>query len=152
MAALDPIANGVAVDALALLCINVTLWLASLRLGKTWPVDFIWSSWPMLHCISIVVRAAPEGGDLARRLCVCALVALWGVRLTLNFVLRGGVGHEDWRYTAMRSQFGAQFWWISLFSVFIGQSFFMFAACLPLYGALLSPSPGLQAADGIAAG
>jgi steroid 5-alpha reductase family enzyme len=39
----------------------------------------------------------------------------------------------------MRSQFGTHFWWISLFSVFIGQSIFMFLACLPLYGALVSP-------------
>ena len=38
----------------------------------------------------------------------------------------------------MRKQFGSHFWWISLFAVFIGQTVFLFAACLTLYGALLS--------------
>ena len=60
----------------------------------------------------------PPGLCVPRQLGVCALVVLWGGRLTLNFVSRGGIGHEDWRYTAMRSQFGAHFWWVSLFSVF----------------------------------
>ena len=42
-----------------------------------------------------------------------ALVATWGLRLTYNFVSRGGVGHEDWRYTDMRAQFGGYFWIVS---------------------------------------
>ena len=41
----------------------------------------------------------------------------------------------------MRSQFGRHFWWISLFSVFLGQTIFLFAACLSLYAALLNPAP-----------
>ena len=137
--------NGLLSDGLALAGINVSLWLVSLALGKTWPVDFIWSMWPPLHCARIVSRSTHGCG--ARQAVVCALVAAWGLRLTLNFVSRGGIGGEDWRYVAMRSQFGAHFWWISLFSVFIGQSVFMFTACLPLYGALLSSAAMLQRAD-----
>ena len=127
----------------------MALWLTSLGLAKTCPVDFIWSSWPLLQCARIILRAS-ERGVGARQACICALIALWGTRLTLNFVLRGGVGHEDWRYTAMRSQFGAHFWWVSLFSVFIGQSVFMFAACLPFCGALLSPTSPFPAASDLA--
>ena len=33
-------------DAAYLAGLNVLLWLVSLRLGKCWPVDFIWSGWP----------------------------------------------------------------------------------------------------------
>lgn len=149
MAPIDPVAHGLLADAMTLLCINVALWLLSLRLGKTWPVDFIWSTWPPLMCALIILRE--PGSDLSRQLGVCALVVLWGGRLTLNFVSRGGIGHEDWRYTAMRSQFGAHFWWVSLFSVFLGQSVFMFAACVSLYGALLSAHPGRSPADLLAA-
>ena len=36
-------------DAAGLLGLNVFLWLVSLYLGKTWPVDFIWSCWPCYH-------------------------------------------------------------------------------------------------------
>ena len=50
----------------------------------------------------------------------------------------------------MRTQFGAHFWWVSLFSVFIGQTLFLFAACTSMYGALQSPLP-LSSADALAA-
>ena len=37
----------------------------------------------------------------------------------------------------LRRQLGRHFWWASLFSVFLGQTIFMFVPCLALYGALL---------------
>jgi steroid 5-alpha reductase family enzyme len=75
---------------------------------------------------------------------VFTFICVWGFRLTYNFVSRGGIGHEDWRYTNMRQQFGAHFWWISLFSVFIGQTIFLFMPCLSLYGAIQGTgSPGI---------
>lgn len=135
-------------DATLLLAVNVALWLISLPLGKTWPVDFIWSGFPPVLCCIIISRSA--FGECARQILVCILVFLWGFRLTQNFVTRGGIGHEDWRYTNMRTQFGANFWWISLFSVFIGQTIFLFAACLPLYGALTAPG-ALDAIDALGA-
>jgi steroid 5-alpha reductase family enzyme len=131
----------IATDAATLGGINVLLWLVSLPLGKTWPVDFIWSGWPPIMCAVIVVRVAISTGQCLRLLVVCSLVAIWGYRLTHNFVARGGIGHEDWRYADMRAQFGGHFWWISLFSVFLGQTTFLFAACLSLYPALESPLP-----------
>ena len=139
-----PALEHVLADGLLLLAINVLLWLASLRLGKTWPVDFIWSCWPPLQCARILSRRDDDDGGLlylgARRAGVVALVCCWGARLTWNFVSRGGVGHEDWRYADMRRRTGpAHFWWASLFSVFLGQTAFLFAACLSLYGALRPP-------------
>ena len=131
-----------AMDAGALAGVNVLLWLLSLPLGKVWPVDFIWSGWPPVQCVLILARAWPAWpSDGVRRLLACTLVAVWGWRLTFNFVSRGGVGHEDWRYADMRRQMGKHFWWASLFSVFLGQTIFMFGPCLALYGALLGARP-----------
>ncbi len=146
---LDLVASGLATDALTLLGINVTLWIASLFLGKTWPVDFVWSGWPPIMCLLILLRSS-FAGNRHRQLVVCVLVSLWGYRLTHNFVARGGIGHEDWRYADMRAQFGKHFWWISFFSVFLGQTIFLFGGCLTLYGALLNTSP-LSPTDAIAA-
>lgn len=140
----------IAADATTLAAINVVLWaLSTFLLGKTWPVDFVWSGWPPLMCLLIIARGDATEGVCERQIVVCVLVALWGYRLTHNFVSRGGIGHEDWRYVNMRHQFGAHFWWISLFSVFLGQTTFLFAACLPLYDALSSPSPFPSATDGM---
>ena len=148
-----PEATHLAIDAGALAGVNILLWLVSLPLGKVWPVDFIWSGWPPVQCILILARAFPQwqsGGAEVRRLLTCVLVAVWGWRLTCNFVARGGVGHEDWRYANMRRQLGRHFWWASLFSVFLGQTIFMFGPCLALYGALLGSRP-LDACDAWAA-
>ena len=52
----------------------------------------------------------------------------------------------------MRARFGPRhFWWVSLFSVFLGQSVFLFGASLSLYGALTKPTP-LVGRDWIAFG
>lgn len=136
-----------ATAAAILLGMNVTLWLASLVLGKTWPVDFLWSGYPPF--LAILLAYTNNDGDCHRQIVCCVLTAVWGYRLTHNFVARGGIGHEDWRYTAMRKDFGTHFWWVSLFSVFIGQSVFMFTASLPLFESLSDPSPlGLSDALG----
>ena len=149
-ASTDSIMEPIVQDAATLGSINVLLWLLSLPLGKTWPVDFIWSLWPSVQGIVILTRA-PEG-VCSRQIVVCVLVAVWGYRLTHNFVSRGGIGHEDWRYADMRTAFGAHFWWISLFSVFLGQTVFLFAACLPLYGALANALPFPSGMDVAAVG
>lgn len=143
-----------ATDAACLASLNVLLWLVSLRLGKCWPVDFIWSGWPPVLCAIILarepVRLWPPAQHVWRQWAVCALVATWGCRLTANFVRRGGVGHEDWRYTNMRRDLGSWFPLMSLFCVFLGQSLFLGAACMSLPGALLSERPA-DASDGCAA-
>jgi len=72
---------------------------------------------------------------------VLCLVCVWGFRLTHNFVARGGIGHEDWRYADMRVQCGKLFWLVSLVSVFLGQSVFLWGGCLSLYGAMTKPTP-----------
>ena len=124
---------------LSLVLLNVALWLASLALGKAWPVDFIWSGYP--PCLALALALQRCAGSLlqelpARQWLVLALVWGWGARLTYNFVARGGVGHEDWRYTAQREQFGRHFWLASLVTVFLAQSTFMFAGCLSLFPAM----------------
>ena len=65
------------------------------------------------------------------------LVWVWGCRLTYNFVARGGIGHEDWRYTDQRKQFGAYYPLASIVTVFYGQSTFMCCGTLSLYPAVL---------------
>ena len=54
---------------LSLVLLNVALWLASLALGKAWPVDFIWSGYPHAsrwhwRCSAVLARcckSSPRG-------------------------------------------------------------------------------------------
>ena len=77
-----------------------------------------------------VVHSRPAGMTVI-------LVWIWGLRLTVNFLARGGVGHEDWRYTDQRAQFGASYWIVSIVTVFLAQSAFMCTGTLSLYPAIL---------------
>jgi steroid 5-alpha reductase family enzyme len=70
-----------------------------------------------------------------------ALVWLWGVRLTWNF-LRGwpGLVHEDWRYINIR-QFSKKLYWpASLFGIHLFPTAIVFAGLYPLYLAISSPT------------
>jgi len=132
--------DDVLLDGMVLLVTNVLLWLISIPLGKTWPVDFIWSNFPIYNCIAIYVRDEKRG-NRDRQMMVMCLVCVWGFRLTHNFISRGGIGHEDWRYADLRTKCGKYFWFVSLFSVFLFQSIFLWGASLSLYGAMTKPKP-----------
>ena len=83
----DPeVYDGVGNHLQQLVAVNVVLWLASLVIGKAWPVDFIWSSWPIYHAMAL----RPGAGALGRAEVVVVTIAAWGLRLTGNFVRRGG--------------------------------------------------------------
>ena len=70
-----------------------------------------------------------------------ALVWLWGLRLTWNF-LRGwpGLVHEDWRYINIR-QFSKKLYWpASLLGIHLFPTVIVFAGLYPLYLAISSPT------------
>ena len=127
-----------------LICVNITLWYLSLRVGKAWPVDFIWATWPILQLTFFLYEDCSTGYEMCdyQPLIHLIVVIIWGARLTTNFIRRGGIGHEDWRYTDMRTQFGDGFFGynlISFFTVFLAQSTFMYCGCLPLFVIARSP-------------
>jgi hypothetical protein len=61
-------------------------------------VDFIWSSWPPVHAALLVATSATQHAvnrtaTTSRNVALVVIVTVWGVRLTGNFVRRGGIGH-----------------------------------------------------------
>ena len=50
-------------DAATRVSLNVLLWLRSLYLTKTWPVDFIWSNLPIYQATVIYTRAKEGVGE-----------------------------------------------------------------------------------------
>lgn len=73
--------------------------------------DPYWSVAPPV--IAVAWLAWPGGGTPLRQGLVVALILLWGVRLTANWVSTwGGLGHEDWRYRQLRETRGRVPWWL----------------------------------------
>ncbi len=118
--------------------------------------DPYWSVAP----VPIVLYWASLGGGGLRAAAAVALVCIWGARLTANQLVRWrGFGDEDFRYVELRRRTGRGYWTVSLVTVHLFPTAWVFLGLLPLYPALALPArpPGpldaaaaLVAAGGIA--
>jgi steroid 5-alpha reductase family enzyme len=66
------------------------------------------------------------------------LVNLWALRLGGHIFRRHAKLGEDYRYARMRAKFGAQWWWWSLFQVFLLQGILIWLVALPF---ITRPAP-----------
>ncbi len=63
-----------------------------------------------------------------------ALVFVWGLRLTLNWMLRWkGMDDEDWRYREIREKTKHWYWPVSLLGIHFMPTVMIFLGILPLY-------------------
>jgi steroid 5-alpha reductase family enzyme len=123
------IASVLLASAAAIAVLMVLTWLVSLAVTDASIVDIIWGA----GFVVVAATAAIVGeGFSDRRYLVLALVGVWGLRLS-GYLAWRNLGHgEDYRYLAMRKKFGASFWWISLFQVFLLQGVLMWVVSLPV--------------------
>ena len=111
------------------------LWLASIPLKNVSIVDLFWGAGFVL--VAGAYLWSLDGEWTPRRILVGALVAVWGLRLSIYLTMRN-VGHgEDFRYQKFRSDFGDGYWWYSLPSVFLLQGVLMWIISAPLLGAFV---------------
>ena len=105
------------------------LWLASLAKRDSSIVDPYWG----FGFVLLSWATASICGDWGPRVFfLLFLVTVWGLRLSGYLFLRN-LGHEeDRRYQAMRDKHGEQFWWVSLFTVFLLQGTIMWLVAMPL--------------------
>lgn len=96
------------------------------------------------------IAVAPAGVSPLRQAIAAALVALWGGRLTWNWVRRwGGFHDEDWRYLDLRRSSGRAYWLVSLLGLHLFPTVLVFAACLPLHAALALPGRAIGPLDAL---
>lgn len=124
---------------LVILGLMTMLWLLSLALKNASIVDIFWGT-------GFVITAwvgfflTPEG-FLARKLLLCALVTIWGLRLSIHILIRNGGKPEDFRYQSWRKENGSAWWWRSFVKVFLLQGLLMWLISAPLLAAQVSPQP-----------
>jgi steroid 5-alpha reductase family enzyme len=98
--------------------------------------DAYWSLAPIAIAVYFLLVAACDA-CYERQVAVIALISIWGLRLTYNWV-RGwrGLGHEDWRYAGMRAKHGRRFWLVELVGIEMMPTLAVFLGCLSLYPAI----------------
>jgi steroid 5-alpha reductase family enzyme len=114
-------------------------------------VDRLWSIMPALFAVHF---AGYVGFSDARLNLMAALTVLWGVRLTYNFVRKGGykLGGEDYRWEEIRQKIGPM-WFQVLNATFIApfQSYLLLLIVVPSYAAYGFVGTPLNALDYAAA-
>jgi steroid 5-alpha reductase family enzyme len=101
--------------------------------------DPYWSVAPIP--IALAWAAAPLS---PRAWLVLLLVIAWGVRLTVNCLVRWrSLGDEDFRYVEIRKKTGHLYWPASLFSIHLMPTAWVFLGLLPIHAALAGPGAPL---------
>jgi steroid 5-alpha reductase family enzyme len=113
--------------ALAIAILMVATWLLSLVLHNASIVDVAWGLGFVV--VAWTVRLTAHG-DPARQNLLTALVTIWGLRLAVYLFWRNHGKGEDFRYRAMRKQWGARFPLVSLVTVFALQGTLMWIVSL----------------------
>jgi steroid 5-alpha reductase family enzyme len=110
-----------------------------------WGMGFIIAAW--------ISFALTPDGFAVRKLLLCTLVTIWGLRLSLYILGRSWGKDEDCRYQKWREHAGARWWWFSYFKVFLLQGSLIWLISVPLLAAQMSSEPDtLIALDYTAAG
>lgn len=111
-------------------------------------VDRMWSTVPVLYAW---IYAHMAGYDM-RTTIAAILVSVWGVRLTFNFVRRGGyTTAEDYRWSVLRGRIGSPVSWqvFSFLFISVYQNALFVLFTLPLYALHLNaggkPGPAFWA-------
>lgn len=90
--------------------------------------------WSVKPAVIAVGCALAFGAGSVASMALLLLMALYGMRLTVNFYRDWpGLHHEDWRYRDFRSDFPKAYWLISLFGIHLFPTVQVFLACIPLF-------------------
>ena len=134
---------------LADIAATVTIFLLGLPVRNASLYDPYWSVAPIAIALIWLVTAPVLPGLTA--ILTVLVVALWGVRLTLNFLAGwGGLAHEDWRYQQIRAQTGGLFPLVSLAGIHLFPTLMVFGGLLPVW--YLVGVPGAAFTPGVLLG
>ena len=117
----------------------VLLWLLSLRLENSSIVDIFWGTGFVIFAW-VAFLLTPQG-FITRKILLCVLVTVWGLRLTFHILKRNWGKPEDFRYQTWRNENGSSWWWKSFFKVFFLQGLLLLVIAAPLLVAQVNSLP-----------
>jgi steroid 5-alpha reductase family enzyme len=124
----------------------VVAWRVALTTGQSGRIDAIWA---FVTGLAAVAAAAASNGDPLRRTLVCAMAAIWSIRLVLYLWRRAIGGGDDPRYAALKQSWGHAAP-RRLFLFLQIQAAASWPLALTAYCAAAAPRPGLDQRDGLA--
>jgi len=117
----------------SILSMMFILWIISIRIKNVSIVDLFWGFGFVLACFIYFLKA---DGLESRKILLSAMVAIWGMRLSIYLAWRNIGKGEDPRYRKFRQDYGEhRYWWISFFQTFLLQGILLWLISAPLLGA-----------------
>jgi steroid 5-alpha reductase family enzyme len=99
--------------------------------------DPYWSVAPPLIALYWLTAAGLPDRLPVRSLLLLALLFVWAVRLTFNWVRRwDGIRDEDWRYRDFRKRYNSLYWPVSFLGIHLFPTLIVFLGCLSFYPAM----------------
>ncbi|TLN09689.1 DUF1295 domain-containing protein, partial [bacterium] len=89
----------------AIMALMIVLWLVSLVLKNSSIVDSFWG--PGFVLAAWMYYLLTPDGFSARKLLICTLVTIWGLRLAIHIAIRNWGKPEDFRYQKWRNENGS---------------------------------------------
>jgi steroid 5-alpha reductase family enzyme len=113
--------------------------------------DPFWSLQPIVIALALFLFFISDTDRTGRPMVVLVLIAMWGLRLTYNF-LRGwkGLKQQDWRYEELAAKHGKNYWWVSFSGIHMLPTILVFGGCLPLFAIFNTQASSLNFIDIIA--
>ena len=137
---------------LADLAATIVVFIFSVLANNSSIYDPYWSVAPVPIALFWLSRPGSSGFESPRHVLVFALLCLWAIRLTSNWVTQWrGLDHEDWRYQDIRKQAGDFYWPASFFGIHLMPTLLVFLGSLALWPVLSDSSTQLTWLDGVAA-
>jgi steroid 5-alpha reductase family enzyme len=132
-----PVAHPIGVALWADVVATLAVFAFSLAFRNSSFYDPYWSLAPIPIALYWAQRPELVGVNPIRLVLVVALVLLWGLRLTWNW-LRGwqGLSHQDWRYLDIQARTGRAYWLASLAGIHLAPTLWVFLGLLPVYAAV----------------
>lgn len=113
------------------------IWLIHVSKSDAGVIDFYWG--PGFVVIAAVTWWVHQIGSLPHFALVAA-IALWATRLTWHLGKRHvSATQEDARYREMRTNGGPNYWWASLFKVFLLQAAILWMVAAPVHVVMRTP-------------
>jgi steroid 5-alpha reductase family enzyme len=133
---------------LADLAATIVVFIFSMLTRNSSMYDPYWSVAPVPIALYWLLQPGSDGFGSPRHVLIFALVCIWALRLTGNWILQWrGMEHEDWRYRDIQRQTGAWYWPVSFLGIHLMPTILVFLGSLALWPTLSDSNPGLNWLD-----
>jgi steroid 5-alpha reductase family enzyme len=101
--------------------------------------------WSVIPPVLLFYWWSQSGVQQLRCWLIAAVVTLWAIRLTANWLYAfPGLHHEDWRYPMFRDRAGRWEFVVDLVTIHLIPTLLVFAGMLPVYAAVTWPGPDIR--------